>query len=138
MNRWRLLQTSLLSWFLPFALSVPLVGADGIPVIPLGLFKSIMVVVGMGSGLWLMVWLLANGNAGRHGGLKIGVVFLTVNLLLDYAILLPLSGMEMSTYLSEIGCRYLAIPVCGTAIDWMMNRSAKNRSTTFPSTLQAK
>ena len=100
MNRWRLLQTSLLSWFLPFALSVPLVGADGIPVIPLGLFKSIMVVVGMGSGLWLMVWLLANGNV---------VLRFFALLFIIQSIAVPQTGI--ARYRQPISDRYVDISI---------------------------
>lgn len=44
-----------LTWAVPFAVAVPLMGRDGQPLLPIGVFKSLMVVVGSAVGAWLRV-----------------------------------------------------------------------------------
>ena len=40
----------LLTWAIPFVVSIPLMGGGGQPVVPIGVFKSIMVLVGAATG----------------------------------------------------------------------------------------
>ena len=40
----------------------------------------------------------------------VGVSWLGINLLLDFVVLLPMSGMSPSDYIMQIGLRYLVIP----------------------------
>ena len=44
-------------------------------------------------------------------GLLLGLLWLTINLVLDVAVLVPMTGMSLREYAVQIGFGYLAIPV---------------------------
>ncbi|MEO1615425.1 MAG: hypothetical protein AAFV88_06220 [Planctomycetota bacterium] len=106
-----------LTWFVPFLVSIPLMGRDGSPIGGMAVFKSLMVVVGLTTGLFLLVRLLSTSASRSHQGLCVGSLWLLINLAFDFAVLIPLSGMTIHAYLAEIGLRYLTLPVCGAALD---------------------
>jgi hypothetical protein len=110
-----------LSWLIPFAVSFAFFGPGGVPWLPYPLFKSIMVVVFGATGLWLMLRALRGGTLSVASGLAMGGFFLAVNVVLDIAILLPLTGMGFTSWLMDIGLRYLLIPVMG----WGIGRAAE-------------
>ncbi len=75
------------------------------------LFKSIMVVIGGASGIWLLLMAFRRVKATAAAGIGIGVLWLAINLALDLAILVPMSGMGVAMYLQDIGLRYLLLPI---------------------------
>ena len=105
-----------LSWLIPFAASFAFFGPGGVLWMPFTLFKSLMVVVGGAAGLWLMLRALRGGPPSAHAGLWIALLFLAFNLVLDVAVLLPLTGMGLLTWFYDIGLRYLLLPVMGWAL----------------------
>lgn len=112
-----LLVSGFLTWLIPFLVSIPLIGSDGLPRLPIGLFKSVMVVVGSIVGAWLLVRLFRQRPAFRHPGLMIGGLWLLINVALDLLILVPLTHMRLTDYFGEIALRYLVIPVMAVAIE---------------------
>lgn len=117
MSTGKVILYGLLTWAIPFAVSVPLMGRDGRPVVPVGVFKSTMVVVGSAVGAWLLVQVLRRRPAYKSAGLIVGLIWLWINLGLDLLVLVPLAGMSWPDYFGEIGLRYLVIPIMGVAID---------------------
>lgn len=112
----KLLLFGFLTWLVPFVVSVPLVGRDGQPVLPTGLFKSLMIVIGSAVGAWLLVRVFRQPPTFRHPGLVVGLLWLGINVALDLLILVPLTNMSLLNYASEIGLRYLVIPIIAVAI----------------------
>ncbi len=106
----------LLTWLIPFAVSVPFYGRDGKTVIPTGIFKSLMIVVGSAAGAWLLVRVFRRRPASPWAGLAIGLLWLGINLVLDLLILVPLAKMSLLSYFGEIGLRYLVIPIMSIAM----------------------
>jgi len=113
----RLAAYGVLTWLVPFLVSIPFVGPDGTPRIPEEIFKSIMIVVGSGVGAWLLVAVFRRRPHFGHAGLVVGALWLVINLALDVAILLPLSGMRLGTYVGDIALRYLVIVFMAMAVD---------------------
>jgi uncharacterized membrane protein YpjA len=105
-----------LTWLIPFAVSVPLMGRDGQPILPTDVFKSLMIVVGSAVGAWLLVRVFRQPPKIRQEGLVVGTLWLVINVGLDLVILVPLSKMSLFDYFSEIGLRYLVIPIMAIAI----------------------
>ena len=105
-----------LTWLIPFVVSVPLMGRDGQPLLPIGIFKSLMIVVGSAAGAWLLVRVFGQRPAFKHAGLVVGLLWFGVNVGLDLLILLPLTKMSLPDYLGDIGLRYLVIPIMAIAI----------------------
>lgn len=114
----KVLLFGLLTWLIPFAVSIPFVNPDGGYWVSAGLFKSIMLLVGCSSGLGLLLALLARNR--ELCATRVTLIWLLLNWLLDVLVLLPLSGMQVQQYASEIGIRYLMIPMVGYAIDIAM------------------
>jgi len=77
----------LLTWLIPFVVSVPFYGAQGRPVIPIGVFKSLMIVVGSATGAWLLVRLFSQRPTFKRAGF----------------------------YFGEVGLRYCVIPIMSVA-----------------------
>ena len=101
-----------LVWLIPFLVAIPFYSPDGAILVDEQLFKSIMIVTGAIVGAFLLVKYF-KGISGVYirEGFIIGGVWLIINWILDLIILLPLNGMSPYTYFSQIGIRYLMIPV---------------------------
>jgi hypothetical protein len=110
------------SWLVPFAISFMFFDRTGQLVIPQPLFKSMMVVVGGGVGVALLVAAFRRIRASVRSGLALGCCWLAINLALDLAVLVPLAKMSVSSYLYDIGLRYLMIPIISTAIGIVVSR----------------
>jgi hypothetical protein len=120
---WRVAVFGLLSWAIPFVAAFPFFSGPGELRVPLPLFKSLMVVIGGGVGTLLLVWAFRRVRPTLASGLAIGCYWLILNWALDLLILLPMSGMGVSTYVQDIGLRYLLIPVVAAAIGAVAQRS---------------
>jgi hypothetical protein len=115
----------LLSWLIPFVASFVFFGPSGALWISQPLFKSIMVLVGGASGVWLLWLAFRRLPPTGSTGLAIGALWLVINLLLDALVLLPMSGMGFVPYFMDIGLRYLMLPL----IAWAMGAMAEPRRT---------
>lgn len=106
-------------WAVPFLVAIPL-----LPLMKSDptFFKTIMIVVGTATGSALAaIYFRGVTHDFLRQGIVLGVVWIAVNWLLDFAILLPLSGMSPDRYFLEIGLRYLAILFTTTAIGYVLN-----------------
>lgn len=123
----RILLLGLLSWLIPFLAASLFFGPGGELWADRALFKSAMVVIGGGVGLWLLLRAFRAVPATLATGAAIGIAWLLINLGLDLAILLPMSGMGLATYAADIGLRYLLLPLTAAAMGLVAER-AKSRS----------
>jgi uncharacterized membrane protein YpjA len=57
----------------------------------------------------------------------LGLLWLVVNLVLDFVILLPMSHMSLSDYIAQIGLRYLMIPIFSTGFWHGMSKQAETK-----------
>jgi hypothetical protein len=113
----KLVGFGLLTWLLPFLISVPLYSPEGEPLYDIFLIKSILLVVSAALGTFLILAYFRDVHARylREGAL-LGAIWLLINWALDFAVLLPLSGMDVGTYMVQIGLRYLVIPIIAIGI----------------------
>lgn len=64
-------------------------------------------------------------------GLLLGLLWLAMNLVLDVAVLVPMTGMSLRDYAVQIGFGYLAIPVITLLVGKVLaDQPTKARSTT--------
>jgi len=123
-----LLLFGFLSWLIPFLASIPFYSSQGVLLVDVFLFKSIMIVVGSLVGTLLMVWLFLRIREGYlREGILIGFSWLAINWVLDWLVLLPMSGMDVSTYFSQIGIRYLVIPIIAVSMGFVLERTGVTR-----------
>ncbi|MDH4091008.1 MAG: hypothetical protein OEV74_03470 [Cyclobacteriaceae bacterium] len=101
-----------LSWLIPFMSAFLFYTSEGVLSIDVFLFKSIMIVVGSVSAAFLLVSYFKKISTDYlKEGVTIGLTWLVMNLLLDLVVLIPMSGMSIPDYFTQIGIRYIVIPV---------------------------
>jgi hypothetical protein len=107
----------LLSWLVPFAVSVLLYSPAGEPLYDIFLVKSILIVVGGTTGALLLVLYFRRITENYLAeGAVAGTVWLLINWALDLVVLVPMGGMGIADYFAQIGLRYLLIPAIAVAI----------------------
>ena len=110
-------------WVIPFISAIPLMGLmESDPIF----FKTLMIVIG---GIIGAVCVVLYFNKVEKDYLKegiwLGIVWLVVNWLLDFALLLPLSKMPYLQYFKEIGLRYLFMPAMTVPVGYILSKKLK-------------
>lgn len=122
----KLFTFGLLSWMIPFFISIPFYSPEGTPLIDLALFKSIMIVTGSGVGSVLLILYFRNvPNNYFRAGLTAGIVWLLMNWILDLIILVPMSHLSIPEYAGQIGLRYLMILFMGVTTGYIVEESVR-------------
>lgn len=122
----RLIGFGILTWLLPFLLSLLFYSPEGVPLSDVFLIKTILLVFSTALGVALI--LVYFGNIHAHfvrEGILLGIVWLLINWVLDILILLPLAGMDFGTYMAQVGVRYLNIPIIATGIGYAAEQAAQ-------------
>ncbi len=114
------------AWLIPFVFSFFFYSKEGLR-IDIFLFKSIMIVVGTISAAFLLVSYFKKINTYyQKEGIALGIIWFVVNILLDLLILIPMSGMSIPDYFTQIGLRYLAMPAMCIAVGTVLeNKETK-------------
>ena len=101
-----------LSWLIPFLSAFFFYTREGELTIDIFLFKSIMIVIGSISAAVLLVsYFKKIGTGYLMEGILVGFTWLIINIVMDLLILIPMSGMGIPDYFTQIGLRYIVIPV---------------------------
>ncbi len=58
-------------------------------------------------------------------GLRLGMIWLVLMVVLDYILLVPLMGGDLTAWFASIGLGYLAIPIQMTIFGWTLDRIKK-------------
>lgn len=111
-------------WLVPFIVSFAFVDSLGNFTIPETFFKSIMVVVGALTGVVLSVSYFSCVKKNYFGeGVVIGIAWLAINLSLDLAMVYGgFFKMTPAQYFTDIGLRYLSIPIYTTGMGYALKR----------------
>jgi hypothetical protein len=109
---WRIIGYGSLTWLIPFIIALPFYSPGGTILIDSSLFKSIMIIAGASAGAVLIIrlYLKINDQYVLYGFVT-GLIWLIINWILDLVILVPMNGLDYSSYFYQIGLRYLMIPV---------------------------
>ncbi len=122
----RIVLLGFLSWFIPYIASFFFFSRQGVLQIDEGLFKSLMVVVGNLSGVWLLaIYFKKETGDYLRKGVIVGIVWLVMNWVLDFAALLPMSHQPLRDYFYQIGLRYLAIPIISIGMGYLLQRRGR-------------
>ncbi len=91
-----------LAWLIPFVTAFFFYTREGGLTIDVFLFKSIMIVVGSFSAAFLLISYFKKINADySKEGIIVGLTWLSVNILLDLLVLIPMSGMSVPDYFTQ-------------------------------------
>jgi hypothetical protein len=114
----------IITWLVPFVVSFFFYSKDGQPLIDIFLFKSIMIVVGSITGAtFLVLYFRELKKDYLKEGITVGLAWFAINILLDLVVLVPMSGMSIGDYLTQIGLRYLVIPTMSIAMGYVADRA---------------
>ncbi len=114
-----------LTWLVPFVVAIFFYTQEGQLRIDIFLFKSIMIVVGSVTGaFFLLLYFRKVTEYYCREGILIGLIWLAINWALDFGVLIPMSAMDVGTYVAQIGLRYLIIPVFSVTIGCAMSAQA--------------
>ncbi len=101
-----------LAWLIPFVTSIFFYTREGVLTIDVFLFKTIMIVVGSTSAAFLLIsYFKKIDTRYLKEGIIVGLTWFGINILLDLLVLIPMSGMSVVDYFTQIGLRYLVMPV---------------------------
>ena len=121
-------------WLIPFIISILFFNKDGELLVDVFLFKSIMIVVGTFTGACVLIWYFKKVEINfLKTSIVVGLVWFLISIVLDLIVLLPMSGMGVGSYFSEIGIRYLSLPILTTTVGYLLekNNYAKKISKNF-------
>lgn len=105
------------TWVIPFAASFFFYTKNGKLTINIFLFKSIMIVVGSISTAFLLMSYFKKIDASYFKeGIIVGILWFSMNILLDLLVLIPMSGISIPDYFTQIGLRYLVIPAMSITV----------------------
>jgi len=109
-----------LSWLIPFLVSVPLISPSGDPIIDVFAFKTLMILVGGAVGAVLFAYYVPRlGENFLVGTLTAGVVWFGINVGLDLVVLVTLLGTPAEEWVVGTGARYLLLPIQAAAIGYV-------------------
>ena len=101
-----------LSWLVPFLASFFFYTREGELAVDIFLFKSIMIVVGSITAAVLLISYFKNIYADfLKESIILGFTWFFINILLDLIVLVQMWGMSFGDYFTQIGLRYVVIPV---------------------------
>ena len=81
-----------------------------------------MIVVGSFTGaIFLILYFKKVTESYFREGLVIGLIWLAINWVLDFVILVPMAKMDIGAYFAQIGLRYLTIPIFSIAVGYLMD-----------------
>jgi hypothetical protein len=125
----RVMMFGLISWLVPYGVSLVFMGADGFVHGDYAFYRTVMLITVM---LTTAVLLIAHFRSINHGflreGVLVGLLWLEINLVLDLLFILPYTGMGAISQLAQAGINYVAIALLGFVtgcIFWWRDRRVK-------------
>ena len=111
-------------WLIPFIISILFFNKDGELLVDVFLFKSIMIVVGTFTGACVLIWYFKKVEINfLKTSIVVGLVWFLISIVLDLIVLLPMSGMGVGSYFSELGIRYLSLPILTTTVGYLLEKN---------------
>lgn len=115
-----LLGLGVLSWLIPFLVSVPLISPSGDPIIDVFAFKTLMILVGGAVGAVLFAYYIPRlGENYLVGTITAGVVWFVINVGLDLIVLVALLGRPAEEWVVGTGAQCLLLPIQAAAIGFV-------------------
>lgn len=110
-------------WLVPFLAGFLFYTREGVLLIDIFLFKSIMIVLGALVGVCFFVrYFRSLKRDFVYEGVIAGLVFFAVNIVLDLIVLIPMSGIGVGAYFAQVGLRYLIMPIMSVGMGYSARR----------------
>ena len=119
----RVLWFWILTWLVPFLVSMPFYGKGGIPMVDVFLIKTIMIIVWASVGWFLLIKYFSKVEKNfLRESLFLGLIWLGINRGLDFIILIPMSGINIQDYMIQTGLRYFMILIFSLTIGYALEK----------------
>jgi hypothetical protein len=114
----------ILAWLIPILVSILFVDMEGNFIIPETFFKSIMIVVGSLVAVILAVKYYKNiKDDFVQEGMILGIIWFIISIALDLVMVFSnFFQMTILEYFTEIGLRYLCIPIFTIGLGYALNQ----------------
>ena len=124
-----LLVRGFLTWLIPFIVSFLFFTPNGTPLIDITFFKSIMTVLGCLVGVLLLIQSFTKIKTNYlKESIRIGLIWFLMNIVLDLIFLLPLGKLTLMDYITQIGIRYINIPIISIGMGYLTKNIPKEPS----------
>lgn len=115
-----------LSWLIPFVVSFLFYKPGGELVVPYATFKSVIMVIGVISGCYLLYRYFNYADNDFIGnGVVVGLSWFAINIILDTIILIPIMKTSFIEYFMSIGLSYISIPVISITMGYLLDKKVK-------------
>ena len=104
-----------LIWVVPYALSMALFPSGIMTSMP-DFFKNVMTLSGSAIGLIATVMYFKNEKKDIKTAWTVSIIWVVVNWLLDFVLLMPYTGYDFAAYFLDIGISYPAMVIGPLAI----------------------
>jgi hypothetical protein len=120
----RIIFFGILAWLIPFLISVLFVDMEGNFIIPEIFFKSIMIVVGSFVAVILAVkYYKSIKDDFVQEGMILGIIWFIISIAIDLVMVFSnFFQMTVLEYFTEIGLRYLCIPIFTIGLGYALNQ----------------
>ncbi|MFH1347937.1 MAG: hypothetical protein ABIH22_04525 [Candidatus Margulisiibacteriota bacterium] len=119
----RMIGYGFIVWLVPYISAIPLLGLMESDLI---FFKTIMIIIGgIAGAICTALYFIKVKKGFLLEGILLGVVWVIINWLMDFVLLLPLSKMPYMQYFREIGLRYLVMPAFTVPIGYILSKKIK-------------
>ena len=113
----------ILTWLVPFLVSMPSYGKGGLPMVDIFLIKTIMIIVWASVGWFLLIKYFSKVEKNfLRESLFLGLIWLGINRGLDFIILIPMSGISIQDYMIQTGLRYFMILIFSLTIGYALEK----------------
>lgn len=116
------------SWLIPFAVSFLFFKPGGELMVPYSNFKTIIMLVGVISGCYLLFLFFKplTENFTRLAVIA-GFSWFAINIILDIVLLVPMMKTTVPDYFISIGLGYFSIPVISITIGYLLDKKTKSK-----------
>ncbi len=112
-----------LCWLFPFAISFLFYEPGGTLLVSYATFKSIITVVGVITGCYLLFRYFNSIKTDFiTNGIIVGFSWFAINILLDCLVLIPMMKISFTDYFMSIGLCYIAIPVISITFGFLVGK----------------
>jgi uncharacterized membrane protein YpjA len=112
-----------LSWLIPYVASFFFFKPGGELLVEYSTFKSIITVVGVSSGCYLLYRYFKYVETDYvRNGMIVGCSWMVINFILDLIFLVPMAKLGIGEYFLTIGISYLAIPPLALLVAYALAR----------------
>ena len=115
-----------LTWLVPFVVAFFFYDRNGQPTMDIMFIKSILMVVSATFGAYLLIVYFKKIKENfLKEGIAVGLYWLVINWLFDIVVLLPMAKMSFGVWFTQIGLRYLVIPIFSITIGYVAELQRK-------------